>query len=137
MRYQQFSGKHPPSNHLACPFLLSTSCLSARMSSPLCGCVFLHSETKKKSCGAPDPRRSKRKEFKWGKAHKTYKYSSPKNEISVINYSPSCRSKPIRPLFIFGTQIKIFLMKSKSFLTYRQQRMTRSRSIKVTRTSTK
>ncbi len=37
--------------------------------------------------------------------------SSPKNENSVINYSPSCLSKPIRPLFIFETQIKIFLMR--------------------------
>ncbi len=27
----------------------------------------------------------------------------------VINYSPSCRSKPVRPLFIFGTQIKMFV----------------------------
>ncbi len=26
------------------------------------------------------------------------------NINSVINYSPSCRSKPVRPLFIFGTQ---------------------------------
>ncbi len=26
--------------------------------------------------------------------------------------SPSCRSKPVRPSFIFGTQIKMFLMKS-------------------------
>ncbi len=40
-----------------------------------------------------------------------------KHENSVINYSPSYRSKPLRPLFIFGTQIKIFLMKSESFLT--------------------
>ncbi len=40
--------------------------------------------------------------------------SSPKNYISVINYSPSCCSKPIRPPFIFGTQIKIFLMESES-----------------------
>ncbi len=31
-----------------------------------------------------------------------------------MNYSPSCRSKPVRPSFIFGTQIKIFLMKSES-----------------------
>ncbi len=31
-----------------------------------------------------------------------------------LNYSPLCRSKPVRPLFIFGTQIKIFLMKSES-----------------------
>ncbi len=43
--------------------------------------------------------------------------SSPQNENSVINYSPLCCSKPVRPLFIFGTQIKIFLMKSESFLT--------------------
>ncbi len=28
----------------------------------------------------------------------------------------SCRSKPVRPSFIFRTQIKIFLMKSESFL---------------------
>jgi len=43
---------------------------------------------------------------------KHYRVSSPKNENSVINYSPSCRSKPVRPSFIFGTQIKIFLIKS-------------------------
>ncbi len=49
--------------------------------------------------------------------------SFSKNENSVINYSPSCCSKPVRPSFVFGTQIKIFLMKSESFLTlYRQQR---------------
>jgi len=41
--------------------------------------------------------------------------SSPKNEISVINYSPSYRFTSARPSFIFGTQIKIFLMKSKRF----------------------
>ncbi len=45
----------------------------------------------------------------------------PKNENSIINYSPSCRSKPIRHLFIFTTQIKIFLMKSESFLTLHRQ----------------
>ncbi len=39
----------------------------------------------------------------------------------VINYSPSCRSKPLRSPFIFGTQIKIFLMKSESFLTLHRQ----------------
>ncbi len=34
-----------------------------------------------------------------------------------------CRSKPVRHLFIFRTRIKIFLMKSKSFLAlHRQQR---------------
>ncbi len=27
------------------------------------------------------------------------------NENSVINYSPSCNFKPVRPSFIFGTQI--------------------------------
>ncbi len=36
------------------------------------------------------------------------RHSSPKNENSVINYSPSCRSKPVRPSIIFGPQIKIF-----------------------------
>ncbi len=40
-----------------------------------------------------------------------------KKKNSVINYSPSCRSKPVRTLFILGTQIKIFLMKSESSLT--------------------
>jgi len=38
-----------------------------------------------------------------------------------MNYSPSCRSKPVRPLFIFGTQIKTFLMKSESSLTLHRQ----------------
>ncbi len=42
---------------------------------------------------------------------------------SVIDYPLSCCSKPVRPSFIFWTQIKIFLMKSESFLTlHRQQR---------------
>ncbi len=36
-------------------------------------------------------------------------------------YSPSCRSKPVRPSFIVRTQIKIFLMKSESFLTLHKQ----------------
>ncbi len=44
----------------------------------------------------------------------------PKN-YSVVNYSPSCRSKPVRPSFIFRTQIMIFLIKSESFLTLRRQ----------------
>ncbi len=47
--------------------------------------------------------------------------SSPKNENYVINYSPWCRSKPIRILFIFGTQIKIFLFESESSLTLLRQ----------------
>ncbi len=38
-------------------------------------------------------------------------------ENSVINDSSSCCSKPLRPSFIFGTQIKIFLMNSESSLT--------------------
>ncbi len=41
----------------------------------------------------------------------------PKNENSVVNYSPSYRSKPVRPSFIYRTQIKIFLMNSESSLT--------------------
>ncbi len=47
--------------------------------------------------------------------------SSPRNENSVINCSPLCHSKPAGPLFIFGTQIKVFLMKSKSFLSLQWQ----------------
>ncbi len=73
------------------------------------------------------------KRGKWKYIEYTYRDSSPKNENSVINYSPSCRSKPVRPSFIFGTQIKIFLIKSKSSLTlHRQQHnwnVPRSRNI--------
>ncbi len=36
--------------------------------------------------------------------------SSPKNENSVINYSPSCRPKHARPLFVFRTHITIFFL---------------------------
>ncbi len=36
---------------------------------------------------------------------------------SEINYSPSRRSKPVSPSFIFGTQMKIFFIRSESFLT--------------------
>ncbi len=46
---------------------------------------------------------------------------SPKNENSFIIYSPSCRSKPVRPPFIFGTQIKNFLMESERSLTLHRQ----------------
>ncbi len=42
-------------------------------------------------------------------------------QISVINYSPSCRFKPIRPSFILGTQIKIFWIESESSLTLHRQ----------------
>ncbi len=48
------------------------------------------------------------------------------------NYAPSSHSKPVRPLFIFRTQIKIFLMKSERSLTHRQQHncnVPRSRNI--------
>ncbi len=41
--------------------------------------------------------------------------SSPKNKNVVINYSPSCLSKPVRTLFIIETHIKFFFMNSESF----------------------
>ncbi len=44
-----------------------------------------------------------------------------KAENSVINDPPSWRSKFVRPLCVFGTQIKIFLLKSGSFLTPHKQ----------------
>uniref|UniRef100_A0A673GWB0 Thyroglobulin type-1 domain-containing protein n=1 Tax=Sinocyclocheilus rhinocerous TaxID=307959 RepID=A0A673GWB0_9TELE len=53
---------------------------------------------------------------------KTKQDSSPKNENSVINYSPSCCSKPVRPSFIFGTQFKIFLMKSEAAIQGSEER---------------
>ncbi len=43
--------------------------------------------------------------------------SSPKNENVVVNYSPSYRSNPLRPSFIFRTQTKKF----ESFLTLHRQ----------------
>ncbi len=52
----------------------------------------------------------------------------PKN--SVINYSPSCRFKHIRPSFIFGTQIKIFWMESESSLTLHRHRNGARTSVK-------
>jgi len=42
---------------------------------------------------------------------------------SVINYSPSHHLKPVRLSFIFGTKIKIFLMKSESILPSHWQSM--------------
>ncbi len=44
----------------------------------------------------------------------------PKMKI-VINHLPWWRSKPVRPSFIFGTQIKMFLIKSESSLTLHRQ----------------
>ncbi len=41
-------------------------------------------------------------------SHTGFLNSSPKNENSVISYSPSFCSKPVRPSFIFETQIRIF-----------------------------
>ncbi len=62
-----------------------------------------------------------------------------KNGNSVINYSPSCRSKPVRPSFIFGTQIKICFIKSESSLTLHRQQCNWNvpRSRNVARTSAK
>ncbi len=37
---------------------------------------------------------------------------SPQNENVAINLLPPCRSKPIKALFVFGTQFKIFWMKT-------------------------
>ncbi len=56
-------------------------------------------------------------------------HSSLKNVNYVINYSPSCRSKPVRPSFFFRTQVKIFLMHPVSSLTLPQTAriLTRSR----------
>jgi len=45
--------------------------------------------------------------------HKLEGLVNSKNENSVIQ--SKCRSKPLRLSFIFGTQIKIVLMKSESF----------------------
>ncbi len=39
--------------------------------------------------------------------------------LSLITHA--CRSKPVRPSFIFRTQIKMFLMKSESYLTLHRQ----------------
>jgi len=33
----------------------------------------------------------------------------PKNENYVINYSPTCRSKPVRPSFIFNISMLFML----------------------------
>uniref|UniRef100_A0A8C1YPP4 Kinesin family member 21A n=1 Tax=Cyprinus carpio TaxID=7962 RepID=A0A8C1YPP4_CYPCA len=41
----------------------------------------------------------------------------PQNENVVINHLPPCRSKPVKTLFIFGTQFKIFWMKTGRLVT--------------------
>ncbi len=58
-----------------------------------------------------------RKKLSW----KTLRDSLPKNEYSAINYSPSCHSKPVRALFIFGTKLRYFWWNHKSFLTLHRQ----------------
>ncbi len=52
---------------------------------------------------------------------KKKRYSSHKKDNFVMNYSPSCCSKPVKHSFIFGTLIEIFLMKSESFLSLHRQ----------------
>ncbi len=39
-------------------------------------------------------------------------YSTPKQKFCHKSLTPSCRSKPIKALFVFGTQCKIFWMKT-------------------------
>ncbi len=69
---------------------------------------------------------------------KHLKECSPKIKYSVVNYSPSCRSKPVITSFILETQIKIFLMKSESSDPPQKARvLPRSRHRKVVRTSVK
>ncbi len=41
----------------------------------------------------------------------------PQNENYVINHLPPCRSKPVKALFVFGTQFKIFWMKTGRLVT--------------------
>ncbi len=36
----------------------------------------------------------------------------PKMKSVVINHLPPCRSKPVKALFVFGTQFKVFWMKT-------------------------
>ncbi len=64
---------------------------------------------------------------------------APEHENCVINCSPSCCSKLVRPSFIFRTQIKIFLMQSESSLTLPSTAriLTRSRLRNVARRSLK
>ncbi len=41
----------------------------------------------------------------------------PQNDNVVINHLPPCRSKPVKALFVFGTQFKIFWMKTGRLVT--------------------
>ncbi len=73
----------------------------------------------------------------WNWTLRIKRHGSPKDVNSVINYSPSCLYKHVRPSFIFGTQIKIFLMKSESFLTLHSKGLTTFKAEMVPRSSTK
>ncbi len=44
-------------------------------------------------------------------------FTPPQNENFVINHLPPCRSKTIKALFVFGTQFKIFWMKTGRLVT--------------------
>ncbi len=65
-------------------------------------------------------------------------YSTP-NEHFVINHLPPCRSKPIKALFIFRTQFKIFWIKTGRLVTVplTAKQLTLSRLRKVRKTSSK
>ncbi len=41
----------------------------------------------------------------------------PKMKSVVINHLPPCRSKPVKALFVFGTQFKVFWMKTGGLVT--------------------
>ncbi len=43
----------------------------------------------------------------------------PQNENVVINHLPPCRAKPVKALFVLGTQFKIFWMKTGRLVTSR------------------
>ncbi len=41
----------------------------------------------------------------------------PKMKTLIINHLPPCHSKPVKALFVFGTQFKIFWMKTGRLVT--------------------
>ncbi len=47
----------------------------------------------------------------------TLRVTSSQNENVVIKHFPPCLSKPVKALFVFGTQFKIFLMKTGRLVT--------------------
>ncbi len=61
------------------------------------------------------------------------KGNSTQNENFVINLLPPCRSKPVKALFVFGTQFKIFWMKAGRLvivpLTAKQLTLSRPRKV--------